>query len=266
LKATIAPIRFSPGQLKPMPTANRYWSLLVEGLAIIASILLAFAIDAWWDNRQFEQDVAEDLVILESELTENMRLAQVQIDMMTRIVAATQALVDALQSQPELELIEVSDSTLYWSVFINPTFDPSLGGIDAWIAAGRMRGIDSPLLRQQLAGIRGLVDDTVEEQLVARQIGVSELYPLIKDGIGDISPVIKLFTDGFHLRQRTTVESLPESGSIPVPNSGALRFLLQARTVWYEASIKELGAFQATLEEIRQALRKEIGHDAAETP
>lgn len=235
--------------------------LLLEGMVVVASILIAFALDAWWDNRQFEQEVAEDLIILESELTENVRLAQVQIDMMAQIVAATDALVVDLQARSESAIVDVSDTALYWSVFINPTFDPSLGGIDAWIAAGRMGGIDSPSLRQRLAGIRGLVDDTVEEQLVAREIGVKEIYPLIKDGIGDISLVVKLFAEGYHLRQRTSVQTWPESGTVALTNSGALRFLLQARRIWYEASIKELGDFQAELDDIRQALRQEIGYE-----
>lgn len=30
--------------------------LIVEGFAIVISILLAFAIDAWWDNRRDKQE------------------------------------------------------------------------------------------------------------------------------------------------------------------------------------------------------------------
>lgn len=53
--------------------------LILEGLVVVASILVAFALDAWWDDRQLQQETAEDLVIVEYELAENVRLAQLTI-------------------------------------------------------------------------------------------------------------------------------------------------------------------------------------------
>jgi hypothetical protein len=36
--------------------------LIAEGSAIVVSILFAFSIDAWWDERQ-ERDVVQDLLV-----------------------------------------------------------------------------------------------------------------------------------------------------------------------------------------------------------
>ncbi len=234
--------------------------LALEGTVVVASILIAFALDAWWTDRQIEQETAEDLAIVQFELAENIRLVQVTIDIMSEVVAANDALIAKLMAQPDSTMVEIEDTTLFWGLFSNPTFDPSLGGTDAWIAAGRLGGLASPALRQRLASVRGKVEDVVEEQRIAREIAVHEIYPLIKDEIGDIEIVQKLFSDGLHARQKTAIQEVLGSGTISVPNSNALRFLLRARMVWYEASIYETRDFQTELVEIQLLLQQEMNH------
>ena len=84
------------------------------------------------------------------------------------------------------------------------------------------------------------------------------MHPLIKDAIGNIGLVHKLFSDGFHARQKTSVQAVTGSGKIAMPNSNALRFLLRARMIWYEASIYETRDFQSELEDIQVLLQDEI--------
>jgi len=233
--------------------------LAAEGVVVVASILIAFALDAWWAERQLEQEIAEDLAIVEYELAENIRLAQLTIDIMNEVVAANNTIIAALEAQPDSAIVEVPDNTFFWGFFSNPTFDPSLGGTDAWIAAGRLAGIDSPELRQRLASVRGKVVDVREEQLVGRDISVFEIYPLIDDEIGDISVIQQMFASGLHARQKTSVLPIPEQGTISLPNSSALQFLLRARAIWYESSIHEMRDFMDELEAIQVLIQEEIG-------
>ncbi|MFT5665452.1 MAG: hypothetical protein ACJAYF_003141 [Arenicella sp.] len=232
--------------------------LALEGAVVVASILIAFALDAWWNDRQIQQETAEDLAIVQFELAENIRLIQVTMEIMNQVVAANDTLIAKLMTQPDSELVEIEDTTIFWGIFSNPTLDPSLGGTDAWIAAGRLGGLGSPILRQRLASMRGKVEDVVEEQHIAREIAVHEIYPLIKDEIGDIGLIQQLVSTGFHARQRTSVQVVSGLGTIAIPNSNALRFLLRARTSWYEASIYETGDFQTELEEIQLLLQEEM--------
>jgi len=233
--------------------------LVAEGVVVVTSILIAFALDAWWADRQLNREMAEDLAIVEYELAENVRLVNLTVDIMERVVAANNSLIAQLKADSESAATEIPDTALFWGLFINPTLDPSLGGIDAWIAAGRLAGIESPVLRQRLASVRGKVEDVVEEQRVARDIGIRTIYPLIGDEIGDIGGIQDLFASGLHARQGTSVRALPSSGAVSVPNSGALSFALQVRTIWYEAAIKEMQDFQAELEGIQGLVRDEVG-------
>lgn len=240
--------------------------LALEGAVVVASILVAFALDAWWAERQLREETAEDLAIVEYELGENLRLVRLTIDIMQRVVDETEALLDELEAHPESATVDINDTTIFWAVFINPTLDPSLGGTDAWIAAGRLAGLDSPALRQRLASVRGKVEDVVEEQRIAREIGVHDIYPLLKDQAGDIALVQALYRDGYHARQATAVQAVEGKGTIEVSNASALRFLLRARAIWYEASIHETRDFQLELEGIQGLLQGEIRRLRGEQP
>jgi hypothetical protein len=53
----------------PSPVSRR--PLLLEGLTIVLSILLAFAIDAWWDTNRDRETDAPLVTALQAELSTN---------------------------------------------------------------------------------------------------------------------------------------------------------------------------------------------------
>jgi hypothetical protein len=232
--------------------------LALEGAVVVISILIAFALDAWWNDRQLQQETAEDLAIVQFELVENIRLIRVTTDIIDQVLAANNVLIAKLLTQPDSAMVEIDDTTVWWGIFNNPTLDLSFGATDAWIADGRLGALGSPILRQRLASVRGKVGDVVEEQQVAREISVREIYPLIMDEIGDIELVQEIVSAGLQARQKTSVQVISDSGTISVPNSNALRFLLRARSLWYEASMYETRDFQTELEEIQLLLQEEV--------
>lgn len=232
--------------------------LTLEGAVVVISILIAFALDAWWNDRQLQQETVEDLAIVQFELNENIRLIGVTTDIIDRVVAANSVFIADLLAQPDSALVEIDDTTVWWGLFNNPTLDLSFGATDAWIADGRLGALGSPILRQRLASIRGKVGDVVEEQQIAREISVREIYPLIKDEIGDIQLIQEIVSSGRQARQGTSVQVISGSGTIVVPNSNALRFLLRTRSLWYEASLHETRDFRTELEGIQFLLQEEM--------
>lgn len=244
---------------KPKSTGLNFGRLLVEGVVVVTSILIAFALDAWWENRQLEQEMAEDLAIVEYELAENLRLVNLTMELMENVTAHSEMVIAAMRNAPpEAAEVDIAGTTLFWSIFNNPTLDLSFGGIDAWIAAGRMAGIESPELRQRLASVRGKVSDVTEEQYVARDITVRDIFPHLRNHTSDIEPIVTLFSSGFHGRQGTGIQDLPDIGKVSIPNSAPLEFDLQIRNLWYQAAINEVRDFQGELEAIQSLLREEM--------
>jgi len=232
--------------------------LALEGVVVVVSILIAFALDAWWNERKLEQETAEDLSVVQFELAENIRLIRGTTAVIDQVLTANDVLIEELLGQPDGALVAVGDTTALWGLFTNPTLDLSFGATDAWIADGRLGALSSPMLRQRLASLRGKVGDVLEEQQVAREISVGTIYPLIMDDIGSIAAVDEIVRKGLGARQRTSVQEIPVSEKINLPNSNALRFLLRSRSLWYESSKYEIRDFEIELEEIRGLLQEEM--------
>ena len=55
--------------------------LAIEASAIVGSILLAFAIDAWWDESQNRKHLQSVMVGLETAFSENVRLIDENIEL-----------------------------------------------------------------------------------------------------------------------------------------------------------------------------------------
>ena len=71
--------------------------LAVEAAAIVASILLAFAIDAWWENRQDRADELLILRALKAEFQENAQVLPIFIRSHSNAAASAAALIEGLR-------------------------------------------------------------------------------------------------------------------------------------------------------------------------
>lgn len=80
-----------------MLSAGRRYTLLVEAIAIVASILLAFAIDAWWAaraDRSAERDAIDRLIV---EYRQNLALLAVDKETHHSALTATGQLLAMIE-------------------------------------------------------------------------------------------------------------------------------------------------------------------------
>ena len=77
----------------------------VEAIVIVGSILLAFAIDAWWDSRQDDSRRDELLLQLQSSFTNHINQAEIAIRGATRSSENVRSFI--LSSPDEIELVAV---------------------------------------------------------------------------------------------------------------------------------------------------------------
>ena len=139
-----------------------WFRILVEGVVIVGSILLAFGIDAWWDGRRERQEEREALEGLERDFSVNLRAARTSIMSLRADNRALAALEDILDAQ----LASVSsDSALLFARAMNGyrTFDPQDGTLDALLASGRLGVLRDGELRGLLVEWKTAVDDVNEE-------------------------------------------------------------------------------------------------------
>jgi hypothetical protein len=121
--------------------------LIGEGIVIVASILLAFAIDAAWAQRQLRSEELEALVALETEFSANLeqidRVIEIYLRDRARAATLREATPEELRGLSQREVSEIMLATSnIWS------FDAVLGATDALISAGRLGVLRDPLLRE----------------------------------------------------------------------------------------------------------------------
>lgn len=134
---------------------NIPWKRLsVEAAAIVASILLAFAIDAWWGDRQ--RDEAERVVL--QTLLEDLRVKKVLLADMNRfseaIVESAERLLQVAagtERAPSEDALDRMIGDTLW-VSVDALWDSA--PLNLLVAGGNMSLISNPELVQELAALQ----------------------------------------------------------------------------------------------------------------
>jgi hypothetical protein len=136
--------------------------LFPEGLTIVVSILLAFGIEAAWQERLERAAEAESLVSLRADFEENQRQIREVIDAHVAFRETVALFVDLPQSGYDT-LPPTMPSQIVLAAANPWTFDAVLGATDALVGAGRIGLIRDGELREALSDFLNLVSDLAED-------------------------------------------------------------------------------------------------------
>jgi hypothetical protein len=137
-------------------------SRLGEAIAIVLSILVAFAIDAGWDEWQDRQEEGELLGALRAEYETNLTLAQEVIDGHEGHIADVKTTSELAPA--DYDTMSVNTASRLVLSFANPwTFDPALGTTETLIGSGRITLIRDRELTEMLTTFVNYVDDVEED-------------------------------------------------------------------------------------------------------
>ena len=182
--------------------------LVAESVAVIASILIAFAIDAAWDARQEKQELRQLLEGLRSELVENQTRAR-------------QGIADAAQAMERLTRFR-SDSTdvtgmsggsyveLYLPLVRGWDVALQTGSLDATISSGKLSLIPDPVTRASLTSLAADIGDIDRlnselDRMGAEAAAVIGEYP----GVRHLRGAVEIDRDGIRaLRQDRRLRGL----------------------------------------------------------
>jgi len=136
--------------------------ILAEGFAIVVSILLAFGIQAWWEQRQQrgrEQEMLSGLAADFSSTLSQLHRQIVANEDRQGLLLALETMTDA-----ELRAIPEDSVNLYEFALLGfGTFDARDGTLEALVASGDLGIIQDRRLREELMAWQSLVGDITEE-------------------------------------------------------------------------------------------------------
>ena len=155
--------------------------MLRETLAVLAAILVAFALDAWWDDQQEHRAAEVALAGLAAEVDRNINAVSgaietntVVLDHLARVVRADR---EALASATTTDLIEQ-----YASFADFETVPPELGALGAILEGGLLPAIDNHELRAAISGLPMVWQEATEEADVIVENGWEVATRLIAVG------------------------------------------------------------------------------------
>ncbi len=138
--------------------------LVAEGTAIVLSILLAFGIDAWWEERlerveerEILEGLHQEFVLIEQVLGEH------NAQHLERL-AALEELLDIMHAGDSAGREAVIEAALL-ELLAPTTSDISNGTLQALLSSGRLEMIESRALRAQLVDWEGHIGEVWDDQV-----------------------------------------------------------------------------------------------------
>jgi len=122
----------------------------VEATAIVVSILLAFAIDAWWDDRKERNADNEQLARVSEELHANLVLVDQMLNTVSDAIQSTSLFMSWMGPKPEPIPPEVFFE--HWTTLYSiGTFTLSRSAADDFLAAGQVGSAQNGEIRQTIS-------------------------------------------------------------------------------------------------------------------
>ena len=204
--------------------------VLIEGVVIVGSILLAFGIEAWWDGVQDRGAEEAHLMALDSDLTESIRLLEASDTGFAYVRSSLRRLVETdVVAQPK-------DSIAKWALrglWTLSEYEPRLSSLDDLEASDQL-GLLAPEVRRQVSAVNRALADLGTFQLNLRTVQESLLDPFLMDEL-PIGPALASTLD------LSVPTPLPEASEwTPLGSSGWRNRMMIKLTALKNASIRRM--------------------------
>ncbi len=150
-------------------TSIEWKRLITEGTVIVVSILLAFTIDAWWDERQQTRDAADQVARVVAELRANVALLEDQDRNLGRAIEVAGDFLKLFGPEPApTELLEIA--ALLEGIYSVPTFSLERSASANFLSSGQLTESQWAEFRTSLANTLSSATTAESSSLELRQM------------------------------------------------------------------------------------------------
>jgi len=227
--------------------------LLAEAVVVVFSILLAFAIDAWWDDRGDRQAELLLLQRIRADFTEIRGMLEVTN---ADHLLAHEACLSLLDFAPGATLPHTPDSDVMVArVFTaSRTFNPGTGAIETFLNSDGARLVRNQRLADMLLTWSGLVEELQEEE-ASLQKGVSERWTPFLAGRVSLGPYVASWGE--------ITSGIPETVARPSQRTELTvdqDFVNQVldRYLWQQLALRDIEPLLAAVDKILALLDEEL--------
>lgn len=220
--------------------------LAAEGLVVVVSILLAFAIDAWWDGYLEDRRESKQLAAMREEFSASSAAIDEVLDSIQEHANGVDELISVLKSA-DAESIQVSGRLLGYAIGWR-TSDVSTSTLDTLIASGELNQLKNEDLRRDLAGLPAFLLNITEDEVMAMEFAESVMASFMaREGMAEAA---------YANRPMLNWPNAPESAT--VRPSAEFIGLLMARRVHFNFSLGQLPSIKVYLEDLITQIDAEL--------
>ena len=175
----------------PTPTRQNQWPrFLIEGVVIVASILLAFGIEAWWEGRQ--ERARESLVLsgLRADFESVRPLLVGLLETTERQERLGRLLSDRVAVLADGPTIEVPDSLIV-TVIGSRTFRGATSTLDAALASGEIELVRNQVIHSEIRIWLTGLSYVFQNQQNTRDVENEQVIPLLARDL-ELGPYLEL--------------------------------------------------------------------------
>lgn len=225
--------------------------LVTESAVIILSILAAFALDAWWDERKERVEEREVLVALHAEFTAARSRIERYRGLQERVMNSTESVLEAVRDglNRGAATVTLADSTLGLT-FIPPTLSVSLGTLNGLTSGGRLDIIENRDLRTALGSWGAELEELAEEEEFLRDYVLTEMDQALRGRL-DMGPILEIVDRLTSDAQPGTLESVPLTR---LPIDADLLGIYNSRHNWLRHALDEYPPLLAEVDRILELI------------
>ena len=160
----------------------------LEGAVIVVSILLAFAIDAWWEERNARDAELEQLARVAQELDANTQRLQRKLKVVERSIAGTEELISWMGPEPVDVDPEVYHA-IWFKFFSIGMYSVLRGAAQEYLANGTAGNTRHAAIRDALSRWHTAADD-LEEQYSLLRVAHARINDYAEDSVPVLHDVI----------------------------------------------------------------------------
>ncbi len=237
------------------PDTQMNWKrLAIEGVVIVASILLAFGLQAWWDDRKDAETEHAMLLALESELQGALTMLNGQLALHELQAESSKSIADIMVAAGEGAVILVNNHEIA-TLFNYATYDPPFGITSALLESGQTSILTNPDLRTALGRWPAAISDGVEDQMMLMRLGTTRISPLVQRSVANMELV---YASNIVAQIYRDSSLAVLDGDSEIVSSRELWNLLYERHARIKVTLGDLGRTRVQLLELIELVNQEL--------
>ena len=231
--------------------------VFVEGVVIVGSILMAFGIEAWWEQRSEKTLELEVLEGLATDFERHVTALESERERADWELGRLALTLEVSGEEYTDTLRALQFASLVYALARGVVWNPSGGVLDALIASEGLELISHKPIQQALAAWQGMVEDALDNQVTMRTYAFAQIIPLLSANGIPMSRAMASVREAWPVALDSEASALRSYRWLR--GNSEVHSMLGIKYAWTESGRRDIVAALTEAQYIIELIRAELG-------